>query len=343
MSISLSIIICTLNRPRDLRDCLESITHQDRLPDEVIIVDSSVDLRSAGVAADFSAALPLRYFHTRQGLTYQRNFGIQQARGEIFLFLDDDVILSREFLQQIERGFLLDDRVAGLGGLLTNITLNSPVSRYLRQIFMLPRMDGHGQMQKSGFAAHPWGAPEQKMHPVKVLCGAAMAFRREIFSEFSFDEFFSGYGLLEDVDFSYRVGLRHRLLYNPEARIYHRESAVDRINLQKFYYMKTFNHYYFFRKNLRPRNIPWLPFWWSNLGVFIRSLIVGLKEKTLGPIRGALRGNLAIIREELGRRNHAADLNNSPNLPGGTAGPALPLFKERQGRDLSMATKESSP
>jgi glycosyltransferase involved in cell wall biosynthesis len=300
----ISIIICTLNRPRDLRDCLKSITHQDRLPDEVIIVDSSSDQRSAGVAADFSAALPLRYFHTRPSLTYQRNFGIQQARGEIFLFLDDDVILTREFLRHIERSFLLDDRVAGAGGLFTNITLNSPVSRYLRKIFMLTRVDGHGHMQKSGFAAHPWGAPEQKMRPVEVLCGAAAAFRREIFSEFSFDEFFSGYGLLEDADFSYRVGLRHRLLYNPEARIYHRESAVSRINLEKFYFMKTYNHYYLFRKNLRPRNISWLPFWWSNLGVFIRSLIMGWKGKTLGPIKGALRGNLAIIREGLALRDH---------------------------------------
>jgi GT2 family glycosyltransferase len=297
MSMLISIIICTLNRPRDLRDCLASMVDQGRPPDEVIIVDSSGNQQSAQVTEDFAGALPIRYFHTRQSLTYQRNFGIQQARGEVFLFLDDDVILSREFLQQIERGFLLDNQVAGVGGLFTNIALPPPVSRLLRKIFLLTRVDGHGHMQKSGFAAHPWGVPEEKMRPVEVLCGAAMAFRRAIFSEFSFDEFFSGYGLLEDVDFSYRVGLKHRLLYNPEARIYHRESADNRINLTKFYFMKTVNHYYFFRKNLRPQNISWLPFWWSDLGVLIRSLITGLKGKTMGPIKGALRGNLAIIRE----------------------------------------------
>jgi glycosyltransferase involved in cell wall biosynthesis len=298
-----SIIICTLNRPRDLRDCLESIVDQDRMPDEVIIVDSSVDQRSAAVAADFSGALPIRYFHTRQGLTYQRNFGIQRARGEIILFLDDDVILTREFVRQIEGGFLLDRRVDGVGGLFTNIARQSMASRFLRRIFMLPRVDGHGQMQKSGFVAHPWGAPEPKMQWVEVFCGAAAAFRREIFSEFSFDEFYSGYGLGEDADFSYRVSLGHRLLYNPEAKIYHRESEVNRINMEKFYYMKTYNHYYFFRKNLRPQKVPWLMFWWSNLGVLIRSLITGLKAKTLGPIKGALRGNLTIIREGLASRD----------------------------------------
>jgi GT2 family glycosyltransferase len=301
-----SVIICTMNRPRDLQDCLESIAYQDRMPDEVIIVDSSVDQRSAGVAADYSAVLPLRYFQTRQGLTYQRNFGIQRARGTILLFLDDDVILTREFLREIERGFLLDDRVAGVGGLFTNIVRKSPASRFFRKVFMLTRVDGHGQMQKSGFAAHPWAAPEQKICLVEVFCGAAAAFRREIFSKFSFDEIFSGYGLLEDADFSYRVALRHRLLYNPEAKIYHRESEVSRINLEKFYFMKTYNHYYLFRKNLRPQNVPWLMFWWSNLGVLIRSLIMGIKGKTLGPIKGALRGNLAIIREGLAPRGHTA-------------------------------------
>ena len=39
MTLSLSTIICTKDRPDDLNQCLNSILKGDRLPNEIIIID----------------------------------------------------------------------------------------------------------------------------------------------------------------------------------------------------------------------------------------------------------------------------------------------------------------
>ena len=292
--MTFSVIICTLNRPGDLRECLESIARQTRYPEEIIIVDSSKDDLSRQVAAEFAGALPIKYFQTKSRLTLQRNYGIAQSTAELLLFLDDDVVLAEEFIEEIEKGFRSNDRVAGVGGLLTNVQVKSSLSAYMRKIFLLTRVDGRGEMQKSGFGAFQWCANKDSVQETQILCGVA-AYRREVFNEFLYDEWFSGYGLMEDQEFSYRVGQKYRLIYTPFAKAFHKESEVDRIDRRKFFYMKTINHFYIFKKDLRPNGVNWFWFWWSNLGIFLRSFIVSLKEKNMDPVKGALQGNIKIM------------------------------------------------
>ena len=52
---------------------------------------------------------------------------------------------------------------------------------------------------------------------VDWLSGCSMSFRRAVFEMFSFNEELTGYGLGEDVEFSYRVHQRGRLLVTPDA------------------------------------------------------------------------------------------------------------------------------
>jgi GT2 family glycosyltransferase len=48
----------------------------------------------------------------------------------------------------------------------------------------------------------------------------------EMFKEFSFDEWFSGVGYLEDVDFSYRVSRKYPLMLAASARCFHYHHPV---------------------------------------------------------------------------------------------------------------------
>ena len=60
-ALAYTIVIATFERPAELRVALHSIAAQTRLPARVVIVDSSRDEQTRGVADGFAARLPLRY------------------------------------------------------------------------------------------------------------------------------------------------------------------------------------------------------------------------------------------------------------------------------------------
>jgi glycosyltransferase involved in cell wall biosynthesis len=92
--VALTVVIPTADRQQSALRAARSV--QDVVPDaEVIIVDQSIDPLP-------SAQLPtmeqLRYFHTnRRGASIARNTGLDAARGEFVLFLDDDAEVTDSF------------------------------------------------------------------------------------------------------------------------------------------------------------------------------------------------------------------------------------------------------
>jgi len=101
-----SVIIPTKNRIEDVIRCLESISIQTRLPDKVIIVDSS-DTKKLESALDSFDDLNIRYIHIEVNKKFKgssnisRNIGINNCIGNIILIIDDDVILDKEYIKEI--------------------------------------------------------------------------------------------------------------------------------------------------------------------------------------------------------------------------------------------------
>ncbi|HVU15633.1 MAG TPA: glycosyltransferase [Candidatus Didemnitutus sp.] len=117
-----SVTICTYNRSRWLRETLEFITRQDYPDDrwEVIVVDNNSRDDTRQVVESFqSAPKPPRYFfESRQGSSYARNRAVEESRGEIVIFTDDDMLGGTGWLRQIIAPFLLpgNERIAAVGG-----------------------------------------------------------------------------------------------------------------------------------------------------------------------------------------------------------------------------------
>jgi len=105
--ISVSVIIPTMNRLKDLRITLSSIAEQSRIPNEVIVVDQSDDDCTKKFINDLaSASNVLRYVHLdTKSLTKARNLGLERATGEVLLFLDDDVTLDKCYIERIIETF----------------------------------------------------------------------------------------------------------------------------------------------------------------------------------------------------------------------------------------------
>ncbi|NIK74733.1 glycosyltransferase involved in cell wall biosynthesis [Thermonema lapsum] len=96
--MKISVIIPTYNRKEQLLRCLESLKSQSRLPDEVIVsIDGSTDGTAEALAHWDSGALPLRWIEgANGGRAVVRNRAAKVARGDLLVFLDDDIRLIPE-------------------------------------------------------------------------------------------------------------------------------------------------------------------------------------------------------------------------------------------------------
>jgi glycosyltransferase involved in cell wall biosynthesis len=105
----LSIVICTYNRIRLLPFCLESILKQDYNKDdiEIILVNNNSTDNTSEYYNNFrtnNQKFPFEYFdETNQGLSFARNRGIKESKGEYVAFVDDDAILRPDYFTNIIR------------------------------------------------------------------------------------------------------------------------------------------------------------------------------------------------------------------------------------------------
>lgn len=98
----LSIIICTLNEEQYLPKLLESLKLQSNIDFETIIVDAgSEDGTSKVIEFYQKSGMNIKFIplENQRNISLQRNTGAQNAKNELLLFLDADVILPKDFLK----------------------------------------------------------------------------------------------------------------------------------------------------------------------------------------------------------------------------------------------------
>lgn len=115
-SMKISIIITIFNRKDELTDLLKSLDKQTDKSFEIIIVDdgSQVDLRP--VVEEFSGKLDIHYFKkSNSGPGLSRNYGAKKAQGEWLIFLDSDVEVEADYIQNVKRN-LAENPTDAFGG-----------------------------------------------------------------------------------------------------------------------------------------------------------------------------------------------------------------------------------
>lgn len=299
MNSTISVIICTRNRLDDFRETLASLMNQKRLPDELVIVDSSDTQALEEYLKTVNLPVVVKYIHSAPGLTLQRNVGVKGSSGDLIFFFDDDTELDENYLANIEAVFARNEPGLGaVGGRLENLFGNQPMTlrfRLERAIFVALRfifgLDdyGSGRFRLSGMAtfAHHLMKPRY----IDCLSGGLMSFRREVFQKIQFDEGLSGYGLMEDWSISKSVmDAGYKTYYEPSASLIHKESSQNRFDYYRWAEMFVVNYDYFFRKYWR-RDWYRVPFYyWALLGF----LVVNFHSKDA--LRGAFSGLKKVFR-----------------------------------------------
>jgi GT2 family glycosyltransferase len=100
--LQISVVIPTGGFGEALRKCLASLCDQTVAPGrfEVIVVDDRATPSNDGLDALPQPGRELRLFNTHgRGASSARNLGAQQARADLILFLDDDMVASRDLLE----------------------------------------------------------------------------------------------------------------------------------------------------------------------------------------------------------------------------------------------------
>ncbi|MBS0631168.1 MAG: glycosyltransferase [Verrucomicrobia bacterium] len=120
--IKVTVALPTYNRAAFLRQTLEGIAAQQfpREHFEVLVIDNNSRDDTRAVVESFAHCDPApRYIlETKQGLDYARNRAIAEARGEIILFGDDDILVKPDWIAQMAVPLLVDQSrcVGAVGG-----------------------------------------------------------------------------------------------------------------------------------------------------------------------------------------------------------------------------------
>jgi GT2 family glycosyltransferase len=286
--LKLSVVIPTKDRFQDIIKCIESILIQTVQPDELVIVDASEKQGlSRLINRQFSEKVRILYVRSKPGLTRQKNVGVGVCSGDIIFFLDDDVVLEKEFIKEVVTIFDNDPgkRIAGVCGSIIGpekhnefewslrsmlITAIQTLSEAIAIVFLL-RIRGDGTFRASGFPNYPYVANEVKR--VEFLPGGLTGWRREILNKFKFDERLPGPSICEDDDFSYRVSRKYVNIFTPYAKLVHNVSPIARDKHLEIVKMTVEARYYLFRKNLPQTLRHKLAFYWSVAGLFVMEII----------------------------------------------------------------------
>jgi glucosyl-dolichyl phosphate glucuronosyltransferase len=107
----ISVIVCTYNRSQIIIECLNSIISCE-MPEcevEIIVIDNNSTDDTVEVVSNFiqlNKNFNISLFsEKRQGLSIAKNRGINESRGELIIFLDDDAIVTQKWLMTYHRNY----------------------------------------------------------------------------------------------------------------------------------------------------------------------------------------------------------------------------------------------
>lgn len=210
--ILVSVIIPTLARPDIIFNLVNDLFNQSYENFEIIVVDQSQEENNKLKNLTVGSAARLKYFKLdKEGTCLAKNYGIKRAKGEIIIFLDDDVeIKNPDFIKYHVVNYLKPE-IGGVGGRVfdKNIRLNR------QQTGPVCRVTKTGRIYSN--------ADSDFKQEINAPRGGNVSYRKKYIEEIGgFDERFIGNAMREETDFSLRIFKnRHKIIFEPNASLVH--------------------------------------------------------------------------------------------------------------------------
>jgi GT2 family glycosyltransferase len=224
-----TVVVCTRDRTDLLKSALESVLAATYPNFGVLVVDNAP---RTDATRDYVKSLgdPRVRLITepRPGLSRARNTGLLAADGNIVAFVDDDVVVDRDWLSILVRGFGYGDTVGCVSGMVPAGELRTPAQAYFE--------NRAGWSESADVRMFEWSAAPRDvpLFPFEVRhygTGANFAVdRRVVLRLGGFDERLGAGTRVsggEDIDMFFRI-LRsgRQLVREPAAIAWHRHRAT---------------------------------------------------------------------------------------------------------------------
>lgn len=99
-----SIIIPVYNRIDEVRDLLKSLSAQTDKDFEVILVEDGSTQPCASVVEPYKSQIDIKYFYKdNEGRSIARNYGMEHADGQYFLFFDSDCVIPEQYIASLQK------------------------------------------------------------------------------------------------------------------------------------------------------------------------------------------------------------------------------------------------
>jgi len=263
----LAFIVPTKDRRDDLRRLFASLEGESDLISQIVLVDGGDDMVE-DLAREYGS-LPIDYIRCYPpGFTKQKNTGAKALKVEMTLvgYLDDDLELGPGAVQELMRFW--GEAAPDVGGTAMNIT-NAVVDKpnFFTKLFGT-NSEHQGIVLKSGVnvVVDPVVADTE----VEWLCGGATVWRREIIEKYEHDEWFAGYGHMDDMDFSLAVGGDYKMFVLRDAKCAHYDKPIVGRKNYVFGIYDTVNRHYLVKKY--PQRFSISAYYWATTGKFFGRL-----------------------------------------------------------------------
>jgi GT2 family glycosyltransferase len=249
--VRFSVVIPTFHRLEVLRDTLDSLLACDPSPDELILVDADPDAGAHPLAQEIgrrTQSMRVRYLRAAPSLTIQRNRGIEEASGDVVVFLDDDVIVPTIMFAKLADAYK-DAGVVGATGRIIepeDERVGGPRSALRR---WLPGGAAEGHFTRYGYPRYLQTLDQSR--DVEYMLGCFMSARLAAAAQIKFDERMDAYALGEDEDFAYRLSRLGRIRYLADLVVHHHKLGFKSRDPWEFGRDVIVNRAYLFRKNFQ--------------------------------------------------------------------------------------------
>lgn len=235
---TVSVVVCTRERPDQLRQCLNALSCLSETPHEILIVDNAPCSDETRRLVEENPGV--RYIlEPRPGLSVARNTGIRRSTGDIIAFTDDDVLVHPTWTLRLKRALSRPGVVA-----TTGLMLPAELETRAQVAFQKEQGNFKWRYRALTFDGRFFEQTKRLGVPVwHIGAGANMAFRREVFAQVGlFDERLGAgaSGCSEDSEMWYRIIAEGgRCRYEPTAVVYHRHRVtMEELRHQMYQYMR---------------------------------------------------------------------------------------------------------
>ena len=209
-----SIIVPVYNRPEEVADLIKSLRAQTDNGFEIILVEDGSTVPSLPDNYD-AGSLRLKYYKkSNEGRSIARNYGLERAEGDYFIFVDSDCILPSDYISNLRKSLESDpaDCFGGPDAAHESFSDTQKAINYAMTAFLTTGGIRGGKVSMEKFTPRTFN----------------MGFSRKVYERTGgFREMFS-----EDIDMSTRIRLNGFLIkLYPDVKVFHKR----RVDMKKFW------------------------------------------------------------------------------------------------------------